>query len=147
MNIKAKFFTGAIALAVTASTVLAATNASAYPGDNDRYDGQNSNQTEQYGHRQDYNRSRQDRDRYNNNQTGQYGDRYDHNRSRQDRARYDEYRSQGYPDRIEGSLPSDFRRVVYRNRAYYTRDNHYYTYDSYSRAFITVHLPFLSIHL
>ena len=133
MKIQTKLFTGAVAMAVTASTVLAATNASAYPGDNDRYN-QNANQMQQ------------DRGKY-NNRTQQENDRYSNNRNQFDRGRSDNYRTKGYPSRIQGTLPSDFRKVTYRNHTYYTRDNHYYSYDSASRSFVTVKLPFINIHL
>lgn len=121
MNINANLFTGVVTLAVTASTILAATNALAYPDNNERNIYRNNNRTEQ------------DRGRYNNN------------RIWQDERRYDNYRSRGYPDRIRGAMPNDFRRFVYRNRTYYTRDNFYYTYETSSRSFINVRLPFFSI--
>jgi hypothetical protein len=121
MNINASLFTGAVTLIVAASTLLAATDALANPSNDERDIYQNNNRTEQ------------NRGRYNNN-WGQQNER-----------RYDNYRSRGYPDRINGSMPYDFRRVVYHNRTYYTRDNYYYTYEPSSRSFINVRLPFFSI--
>jgi hypothetical protein len=113
MNIKTRLFTTAIALTMTASAVLAATNASAYPGENDQY-------------RQNNSRVQQDRGRGNNNWNQNH------------RGRSDNYRTHGYPKRIQGTLPRDFKKVVYRNRTYYTRDNRYYAYDTNSRSFISV---------
>lgn len=140
MNINARLFTGAVTLIVTASTLLAATDALANPSNDERDIYQNNNRTEQ------------DRGRYNNNRIHQYNNRNEQNRGRynnnwgqRDERRYDNYRSHGYPDRINGSMPYDFRRVVYHNRTYYTRDNYYYTYEPSSRSFINVRLPFFSI--
>jgi hypothetical protein len=140
MNINANLFTGAVTLVVTASTILAGTNASAYPGNDERDIQQNNNRTEQDRDRYNNNRIQQ-----NNNRTEQDRRRYNNNRVRRYERRYDNYRSYGYPDRIKGPMPNDFRRVVYHNRTYYTRDNYYYTYEPSSRSFINVRLPFFSI--
>jgi hypothetical protein len=137
MKITTNLFAGAVTFVVTASTLLAATNALANPSNDEREIYQNNNRTEQ------------DWGRYNNNRIYQGERRYDrgryNNRIQQGNRRYDNYRSHGYPDRIRGSIPNDFRRVVYRNRTYYTRDNFYYTYEPASRSFINVRLPFFSI--
>ncbi len=138
MNIKSKILTGAVALAVGASTVLAATNASAYPGDNDQRDSRYNNRTQQDRSRYDNDRNRRDNDQ-------PYRDRSQYNKNVYNNTYNNtQYR---YPERFQGSLPSGFRRVVYRNRPYYVRDNHYYSYDSNSRAFINVRLPLINIHL
>jgi hypothetical protein len=145
MNIKAKILTGAVALAVGASTVLAATNASAYPRDNDRYDSQYNNRTQQDRGRNDNDRGRYDNNRNRRGNDQPYRDQSQYNKNIYNRT-YNLNQNQ-YPERFQGSLPSGFRRVVYRNRPYYVRDNHYYSYDSNSRAFINVRLPFINIHL
>jgi hypothetical protein len=129
MNTKAKLLTGAVTLAVCASTVLAATNASAYPGDNDRQD-----------YRYNQNRNEQLRDRRDNNR---YNDRFS---DRNDRNDWRNNRRNNYPQTIYGNLPNGYRRVVYRNNVYYTRDNDvYYSYNSSRRAFFVVNFPGISI--
>ena len=125
MNTKSKIFIGAVALAVSASTVLAATNASAYPGDNTRQD-----------YRYNQNRNEQLRDRRDNDR---FGDRNNRNDWRNNRRN-------NYPQTIYGRLPDGYRKVVYRNNVYYTRDrNVYYSYNSSRRAFVFVNLPGVSI--
>jgi hypothetical protein len=125
MNSTAKLFAGAVALAVSASTVLAATNASAYPGDNDRQD-----------YRYNQNRNEQLRDRRENNR---YNNRFS------DRNERNDWRNT-YPQTIYGSLPNGYRRVVYRNNVYYTRDNNvYYSYNPSRRAFFVVNFPGISV--
>ncbi len=125
MNTKAKLFTGAIALAVSASTVLAASNAFAYPGDNDHQDTRyNRNRNEQL-------RDRRDNDRYSN---------------RDDRNDWRYNHRNDYPRTIFGRLPDSYRRVVYRDNVYYTRDNDvFYSYNPFRRAFIEVNFPGVSI--
>ncbi|MCG9889501.1 MAG: hypothetical protein MH252_00320 [Thermosynechococcaceae cyanobacterium MS004] len=124
MNIQAKLFTSAIALAMSASAVLSTTNASAYPRNNDQY-------------RQNSSRTQQDRGRGINNNWNQ-NNWNQNNWNQNNRRQSDNYRTHGYPNRIQGNLPSDFRKVVYGNRTYYTRDNRYYVYDNNSRSFISV---------
>jgi hypothetical protein len=141
MHIKHNLFASVVTFVVTASTLLAATDALANPSNDERDIYQNNNRTEQDRGRYDNNRIQQ-----NNNRIEQNRGRYNNNRVRQYERRYDNYRSRGYPDRIQGSMPNDFRRVVYHNHTYYTRDNYYYTYESSSRSFINVRLPFFSIH-
>ena len=83
MNIKSKILTGAVALVVGASTVLAATNASAYPGDRDQDDARYQNRTQQNQGRYDNNRNQP-----------QLNGRYDNDRNQQNRGQYDNNRGQ-----------------------------------------------------
>ncbi len=129
MNTKAKLFTGVVALAVSASTILAASNASAYPGDDGNQDTRyNRNRNEQL-------RDRRDNDRRND----RFSDRHDRNDGRHNRR-------DDYPRTIYGRIPDGYRRVVYRDNVYYTRDNDvYYSYNPHRRSFIEVNFPGVSI--
>jgi hypothetical protein len=132
MNTKAKLFTGAIALALAAtSTVLTASNASARPYDYDRDDGHHDRAAW-------WNRDHNDRGfRFNNRDDYRYNNRrnvYIYRPSQRYRT-YDR-------DSNVVRLPEGCRRVVYRDRTYYTRDNYeYYTYDSGRQGFIVVNFP------
>jgi hypothetical protein len=143
MNTKTKLLTGAIALVLSTSTVLTASNASARPYDDDQYNGQYN--THNYGtvwsqHDQDardrYDR-RNDREfRLNNRDDYRYNNRrnvYIYRPSQRYRNNYD-------PRVVR--LPDGCRRVVYRNQVYYTPNNYdFYTYDSGRRGFIVVNFP------
>jgi hypothetical protein len=148
MNTKTRLFTGAIALALAAtSTLLTASDASARPRRDYDYD------------RRDNGAAwwKRDHDAWYRNRSVRYRDRDNRYRDRDDRFNddddyryerrnvyinrpYQRYRS--YPNRTLVRLPDGCRRVVYRDRTYYTRDNNeYYTYDSDRRGFIVVNFP------
>lgn len=127
MNTKTRIFTGAVALALAAtSTLFTALDASAKPHDDrDRHD----NGAAWW---------KRDRDnryyRYDN------PDYYRNGRTVYIYQPYQQY--QVYPRNTIVKLPYGCRSVVYRNRTYYTRDNNnYYTYDSDRRGFIVVNFP------
>jgi hypothetical protein len=139
MNPKAKLLTGAIALVLSTSTVLSASNASARPYDDDRYNGHH------YGtvwsqHDQDardrYDRRNDRESRFNNRDDYRYNNRrnvYIYRPSQRYRNNYD--------NRVV-RLPDGCRKVVYRNQTYYTRNNYdYYTYDTGRQGFIVVNFP------
>lgn len=143
MNTKTKLLTGAIALVLSTSTVLTASNASARPYDDDQYNGQYN--TRNYGsvwsqHDQDA-RDRYDRrnDReFRLNNRDDY--RYDNRRNVYIYRPSQRYRN-NYDTRVV-RLPDGCRRLVYRNQVYYTRNNYdFYTYDSGRRGYIVVGFP------
>ncbi len=125
MNTKTRIFTGAVALALAAtSTLFTALDASAKPHyDRDRHDNGIA-----WGKR--------DRDnRYDKS------DYYRNGRTVYIYQPYQPYQHQVYPNTVV-RLPYGCRTVVYRNRTYYTRDNNnYYTYDADRRGFIVVNFP------
>lgn len=148
MNTKTKLFTGTVALALAASTVLTASGASARPYDSDdRY----------YGHDNGAAWWKRDRDDRYNNREYRFDRRVDRHNDREDwfNDRHDyrrnvyiapSYRRGGYYGNSVVRLPDGCRRVVYRDRVYYTRDNDvYYSYDADRRGFIEVNLPGLRI--
>lgn len=135
MNAKARFFTGAVALVLGASTVFAASGASADPGDHDRYsrDRQSSQWNQNQNDRGQYN-GRRDNERFEN--------RNDRNSGRYNNRANNRYNYQ----RSYTRLPNGYRRVVVRNRTYYTYDNNaYYAYSPNSRSFVLINLPGISI--
>jgi hypothetical protein len=146
MNTKAKLFTGAIALALATSTVFSASNASArpydYDRDYDRYDRQDNGAAWWKRERDERDRNRRDRwndreFRYNNRDNYRYNNRRNVNIYRP---------SDRYRDYDRGSnvvqLPAGCRKVMYRDRIYYTRNNYdYYTYDQNRRGFVVVNFP------
>lgn len=140
MNTKTRLFTGAVALVLAATSVLStASDASARPHDDDRYNGRDNGAAWWKGDRD----LRRD-DRY-NDRDARFNDR-DRDYSRYNRRNvyinrpYQRY--QTYPSNSIVRLPDGCRRVVYRDRTYYTRDNNqYYTYDSNRRGFIVVNFP------
>lgn len=120
MKTRTAFQAGAIAVVLAASTVLSASVASADPR-YDRYRG--------YG----YESPRWDRD---------YRDEYRHRRDiRRNSVRY----RNRYPRNEVVTLPYGCRKVVIRDRTYYTRDNVYYAYSPERRAYVVVNLPNISI--
>jgi hypothetical protein len=111
---------GAIAVVLAASTALSVSVASAHPK-HDRYRG--------YG----YNSPRWDRhDR----------DGYHH---RRDIYRNSVRHRNRYPRNEVVALPYGCRRVVVRDRTYYTRDNVYYAYSPERRGYVVVNLFNLGI--
>jgi hypothetical protein len=108
---------GAIAVVLAVSTALSASVASADPRYN-RYRGY------------DYESPRWDRDRG-------YRDEY-HPRKKVYRNST-RYRNR-YPRNEVVTLPYGCRKVVIRDRTYYTRDNVYYAYSPERRAYIVVNL-------
>jgi len=152
MNTKTRLFTGAVALALAATSVLfTASNASARPYDDDRYNGRDNGAAWWNGDRDLRHRDRDDRyndrrDRFNDRDVRSYDhDYYRYNRRNVYINRPDQ-RYQTYPSNSIVRLPDGCRRVVYRDRTYYTRDNNnYYTYDSNRRGFIVVNFPGLRI--
>jgi hypothetical protein len=147
MNTKAKLFTAAIALALATSAVFSASNASARPYDNDRdydrYDHQDNGAAWWKRERDDRYQDRRDR---RNDQEFRYNNRdnyrYDNRRNVYIYRPTERYR--GYERRYSDvvQLPEGCRRVVYRDRIYYTRNNYdYYTYDQNRRGFIVVNFP------
>jgi hypothetical protein len=129
MNTKTKLFTGAIALALSASALLTASNASARPYDDDNYYRRDNEAAWWKRDREDrYEREYRFNQRYNN---------------RRNVYRYrpsERYRN--YYDTRVVRLPEGCRRVVYRDRTYYTPNNYdYYTYDSSRRGFVVVNFP------
>lgn len=114
---------GAIAVVLAASTVLSASVALAGPK-HDRYDG---------GY---YESPEWDRDR------GYRGKSYYH---RQDKYRNPNRYRNRYPRHEVVSLPYGCRKVVIRDRTYYTRDNVYYTYSPEQRGYVVVNLFNLGI--
>jgi hypothetical protein len=146
MNTKAKLFTGAIALVLATSAVFSASSASARPYDNDRdsdqYDRQDNGTAwwkrehdEQYQNRSDRWNDREFR--YNNRDNY----RYDNRRNVYIHRPSERYR--GYDRNYNVvQLPTGCRKVLYRDRIYYTRNNYdYYTYDQNRRGFIVVNFP------
>ncbi len=135
MNTKTKLLTGAAALALAVSTVLTASGASARPYDYDQY---NDHDHGTAGWRRDRD------DRYNDRD-------YRRDRSYRRFDHHDVYisppsRRGGYYGNTFVRVPDGCRRVVYRDRVYYTRDNDtYYSYDSDRRGFIVVNFPGLRI--
>jgi hypothetical protein len=154
MNTKAKLFTGAIALVLATSAVFSASNASArpydYDRDHDRYDRHDNGKA--WWKRERDERDRNRRDRWNDREF-RYGNRdryrYDNRRNiyiyrPSERYRgYDRDYDRGYnrySDVVQ--LPAGCRKVVYRDRIYYTRNNSdYYTYDQNRRGFVVVNFP------
>jgi hypothetical protein len=133
MNTKTKLFTSAVALTLAATTLLTATGASARPYDDDRYDNDRGNGS--FGWQQDRNDDYNDRDY-----------RRDRSIYRRLERNYTPYRRRGYYGNSIVRLPDGCRRVVYRDRVYYTRDNDvYYSYDNDRRGFVVVNLPGLRI--
>ena len=132
MNTKIRLFTGAVALALAATSVLfTASDASARPYDYDRYNGNGNGNGAAWWKRDRYN----DPDYYRYSQTIYINQPY---------QPYQPY--QVYPSNTIVRLPYGCRRVVYRDRTYYTRDNkNYYTYDSNRRGFIVVNFSGLRI--
>lgn len=147
MNNKTRLFTGAVALVLAATSVLStASNASARPYDNDRYNGRDNGAA---WWKRDRDVRYRDRDDRYNDRDARFNDR-DRDYSRYNRRNvyinrpYQRY--QTYPSNAIVRLPDGCRRVVYRDRTYYTRDNNqYYTYDSNRRGFIVVNFPGLRI--
>lgn len=143
MNNKTRLFTGAVALVLAATSVLStASNASARPYDNDRYNGRDNGAA---WWKRDRDVRYRDRDDRYNDRDARFNDR-DRDYSRYNRRNvyinrpYQRY--QAYPSNALVRLPDGCRRVVYRDRTYYTRDNNnYYTYDSDRRGFIVVNFP------
>jgi hypothetical protein len=136
MNLKTKLFTGAVALTLAATTVLTASGASARPYDYDRYNGRDNGAA---WWKQDRDDDYNDRDY-----------RRDLNRDRRFNRRnvyiYSPSRRRSYYGNSIVRLPEGCRRVVYRDRVYYTRDNDtYYSYDTGRRGFIVVNFPGLRI--
>jgi hypothetical protein len=168
MNTQNRLFTGAVALALAATSVLfTASNASARPYDDDRYNGRDNNGAAGWKHDRDVRHHDRDvRRRDRNDQYDRFNryDRYDSRWSNDDRNAWsndrDDYRYnrrnvfinrpsqryQTYPSNGLVRLPDGCRRVVYRDRTYYTRDNYqYYTYDSDRRGYIVVNFPGLRL--
>jgi hypothetical protein len=110
-NLK-KLQAGAFLVTLAASAVLPTSDAFAHPKHR-TYNGH------------DYGAARWEQN-YRQDDRDNYRERYDRN---------DRYRS--YEVR---RLPEGCRRVVVRNRTYYTRDNVYYTYNPTRRAYVTVNL-------
>jgi hypothetical protein len=148
MNTIAKLFTGTVALALATSTILTASGASARPYDYDRYNGHDNGAAWWKGDRND---RHSDRDYRFNDRDDRYNDRdyrfNNRNIYRQFNRRNNVYiyppsRRGGYYGNSIVRLPDGCRRVVYRDRVYYTRDNDvYYSYDSDRRGFIVVNFP------
>jgi hypothetical protein len=144
MNTKTRLFTGAVALALAAtSTLMTASDASARPRYGDYYRHDNGAAWWKRD-RDDWYRNRnvRYRDRDNRfNDRDDYRDDYRYNRRNVYINR--PYQRYGiYPSNPIVRLPDGCRRVVYRDRTYYTRDdNQYYTYDSNRRGFIVVNFP------
>jgi hypothetical protein len=139
MNTKAKLFTGAVALALSASAVLTASNASARPYDYDyQYSGDHNRRVEEW--------KREHSDRYRNRRDDERSsDRYDNWRYPR-RSTYIPDRYRVYPRSTIVRLPYGCRRVVHRDRTYYTRDNDtYYSYDPVRRGYVVVNLGGLNI--
>jgi hypothetical protein len=129
MNTKAKFLTSTVAVVLSASTVFAASSAFASPRDNDQYLRNNSSQT------------------WSRNRDGQYRNGRDNERFdyRNDRNNGRSNRRIDYP-RSFARLPNGYRRVMYRNRPYYTSNNDaYYSYNPSTRSFVLINLPGISI--
>jgi hypothetical protein len=160
MNTKTRIFTGAISLALAATSVLSiASNASARPSDDDRYNGRDNNGAAWWQRdRNDWSRNRdvrrRDRDDRYNDRRDRFNDRdarsYDRDYYRDNRRNIfinrPSQRYQTYPSNGLVRLPDGCRRVVYRDRTYYTRDNNqYYTYDSDRRGYIVVNFPGLRL--
>jgi hypothetical protein len=122
MKIRTALQAGAIAVVLAASTALSASVASADPR-YDRYRG--------YG----YESPRWDRDR-------DYRDEYRHRKKVYRNST--RYRNR-YPRNEVVTLPYGCRKVVIRDRTYYTRDDVYYAYSPERRAYVVVNLPNISI--
>ncbi|WP_404785961.1 hypothetical protein [Altericista sp. CCNU0014] len=139
MNTQTKLFTGAVALALAASTVLTASSASARPY-NDRY----------YDDRVVW--EERDRDDRYYGRDYRFKNRGDYRRFHRRLNRRNIYisppygRARGYYGNRLVRLPDGCRRVVYRDRVYYTRDNNvYYAYDNDRRDYFVVNLPGIRI--
>jgi hypothetical protein len=117
MKTQAALQAGAIAVVLAVSTALSASVASAHPK-HDRYRG--------YG----YNSPRWDRDR---------DDRDGYHHRRDIYRNSVRYRNR-YPRNEVVALPYGCRRVVVRDRTYYTRDNVYYGYSPERRGYVVVNL-------
>jgi hypothetical protein len=146
MNTKAKVFTGALAIALSASALLTASNASARPYDDDYYSRQDNGVSRRdRDHNERYQNRRErwnDREfRFNNRDDYRYNNRRNVYQYRPDQQ-YQNYNR--YSNVVR--LPDGCRRVVYRDRTYYTRNNYdYYTYDPGRRGFIVVNFPGIRI--
>jgi hypothetical protein len=157
MNTKNRLFTGAVALALAATSVLSiASNASARPhDDDDQYNGRdhgaarwNRERDVRYYDRDARYRDRDDRyKRYYREDIGWSNDLDDYRYDRRNVfINRPSRRYQTYPSNGIVRLPDGCRRVVYRDRTYYTRDNNqYYTYDSDRRGYIVVNFPGLRL--
>jgi Ni/Co efflux regulator RcnB len=129
MNTKAKFLTSTVAAVLSASTVFAASSAFASPRDSDQYLRNKISQT--------WSRDRDGQYR-NGRDNGRFEYRNDRNNGRYNRRT-------DYP-RSFTRLPNGYRRVMYRNRPYYTLNNDaYYSYNSSTRSFVLINLPGISI--
>lgn len=130
MNIKIKLFISAIAVVLSTSTGLAASNAYTQSGENVQY----------------Y-RNHDSKEMSQNNRNGQYRDRQDNQpfNNQNDRNNGRNMRRNDHP-RSFSRLPHGYRRVVARNRTYYTQDNDaYYSYNPYSRSYVLINFPGVSI--
>ncbi len=135
MNMQLKLLKSAIALAITASTVLVASNAFADPYDHDH--GQvwvNGNHPEQA--RDEYYDEHHYRDHDRDDHRYPYPNTYSSNQQ-----------VRVYPGTTVYKLPDGCRKVVYHDQVYYsTRNNDvYYSYDPYRRAYVVVNLPGINI--
>jgi Ni/Co efflux regulator RcnB len=119
MNIKAKLFTSAVAVAICASGVFAA-NVFASQSDNN----QNSKNPELQ-------------------KLAQY---YENDRNNNNRSNYRKDRNNNNHPRSFSRLPNGYRRFVSQDKTYYTQNNQaYYSYSSASRAYVLINLPGFSI--
>lgn len=140
MNAKAKIFTGAVALTLAASAVLTASSASARPHDDDRY----NNGYERGKAEWKRERAERYRDRYEDERLDDRDDNWRYSRKNVYVVPAPRYRI--YPGTRVVRLPDGCRRVVYRDRTYYTRDNNvYYSYDPVRRGFVVVNVLGLKI--
>ncbi len=120
--------TGAIAVTIAASAIFPALQVDAHPK-RDHYNGHHHGSD-----RWNQNYRSDDRDEYRTRYKDYRNDDRDEYRARYKRQN----RYNGYEVR---NLPPGCRKVVVRDRTYYTRDNVYYTYNPERRAYIVVNLP------
>jgi hypothetical protein len=153
MNTKTRLFTGTLALALAATSALfTASDVSARPRDyDDDYYRDRQGEVYRQGdiwHKRESDDWHRGRDVRYRDRDVRYSDRdfndRDYYRVKRRKVYVNEpyRRNRYYPSNSIVRLPDGCRRVVYRDRTYYTRDNNqYYTYDSDRRGFIVVDFP------